>query len=44
MGRHVLGVTVATIAMYAWGMVYWGFSPIPYTAWKQTTNGDRAAG
>ena len=44
MGRTLSGIILATIAMYAWGMVYWGFSPIPYTAWKQTTNGDRAAG
>ena len=42
MKQRVIGIVLATIAVYVWGFLYWGISPIPYTAWKQT-NGDEAA-
>ncbi len=43
MKRLSLGVVLATLAVYAWGMLYWGFNPLPYAAW-QRTNDDVAAG
>ena len=41
MKQRVIGIVLATIAVYVWGFLYWGISPVPYTAWKQT-NGDEA--
>lgn len=34
MGRLVLGVVAATLAVYFWGFLYWGLNPLPYQAWK----------
>ncbi len=34
---------MATLAVYAWGMLYWGLNPLPYTAWQRTAD-DAAAG
>ena len=42
MKQRVIGIVLATVAVYFWGFLYWGISPVPYTAWKQT-NGDEAA-
>ena len=42
MKQRVIGIVLATVAVYLWGFLYWGVSPVPYTAWKQT-NGDEAA-
>lgn len=35
MKRFVLGVFLAALAMYIWGLLYWGANPLPYTAWKR---------
>ena len=43
MGRFLLGVALATLALYGWGMLYWGFNPLPYTVWQRTPD-DAAAG
>ena len=41
--RQIIGVVLATLAVYMWGFLYWGASTIPYSAW-QATNDDAAAG
>ena len=41
MKQRVIGVVLATLAVYVWGFLYWGISSVPYSAWKQT-NGDEA--
>lgn len=43
MKRFILGILLAALAMFVWGMLYWGANPLPYTAWKQATD-DVAAG
>ena len=43
MKRQIIGVVLATVAVYMWGFLYWGASTIPYSAW-QSTNDDAAAG
>ncbi len=43
MKRQIIGVVLATVAVYMWGFLYWGASTIPYSAW-QATNDDAAAG
>ena len=44
MKRCVIGIILATLAMYVWGFLYWGgANPFPYKAWKQTPD-DVAAG
>ncbi|HEX3555631.1 MAG TPA: hypothetical protein VIA62_20610 [Thermoanaerobaculia bacterium] len=43
MRRFVLGVILAALAMFVWGMLYWGANPLPYTTWKRSTD-DVAAG
>ncbi len=43
MKRLLLGIVLATLAMFAWGMLYWGANPLPYTTWKHATD-DVAAG
>ena len=43
MRSTAIGVLLATLAMFAWGMLYWGANPAPYTAWQQTRD-DAAAG
>lgn len=42
MKRFLLAVSLATLAMYAWGMIYWGFSGILPRVWKQSED-DAAA-
>lgn len=39
----ILGILVAAVAMFVWGMIYWAANPLPYGTWKKTT-GDEAAG
>ncbi len=43
MRSTAIGVLLATLALFAWGMLYWGANPAPYTAWQQTRD-DAAAG
>ena len=43
MKRQIIGVVLATVAVYMWGFLYWGASTIPYSGW-QTTKDDAAAG
>lgn len=43
MKRFALGVLLAALAMFVWGMLYWGVNPLPYTTWKRSTD-DVAAG
>ena len=43
MGRLLIGIILASVAMFAFGFAYWGpLNPLPYSAWKQTPN-DAAA-
>lgn len=42
MRSFVTGIVLATLALYAWGMIYWGANPLPYTSWKRVVD-DRAA-
>ncbi len=42
MKQRLIGVVLATIAVYVWGFLYWGVSSVPYSAWERT-NGDEAA-
>jgi hypothetical protein len=42
MRRTALGVALATLAMFVWGMIYWGANPLPYRAWKVAANDDDA--
>lgn len=37
------GVVLATLAMYIFGFAYWAANPLPYAAWKRSTD-DTAAG
>lgn len=43
MKQIVLGTLIATIAMYAWGFLYWGASSLPYSTWQQTADDQAAA-
>ncbi len=36
--RLVSGIILATIALYLWGMLYWGANPLPYKTWRQTAD------
>jgi hypothetical protein len=38
MKRFVLGVVLSALAMFLWGMLYWGANPLPYKTWKQPTD------
>jgi hypothetical protein len=38
----VIAVLLASIAVYVFGFLYWGVSPLPYIAWKATPD-DAAA-
>jgi hypothetical protein len=42
MGRTILGIVLAAVAVFFWGYLFWGLNPLPYTSWKQST-GDEAA-
>lgn len=42
MRRTALGVVLATLAMFVWGMVYWGANPFPYRTWKAAVDGEAA--
>ena len=33
-----LGIVITTFALYIWGFIFWGLSPITYSSWKQTAN------
>ncbi|CAM2065263.1 hypothetical protein SCOR_07780 [Sulfidibacter corallicola] len=41
--KNVGIIVAAALAMYVWGMIYWGLSPLPYLTWHQTRD-DVAAG
>jgi len=38
MKNHVIGVVVASIAVYLWGFLYWGANPLPYQTWGTSTD------
>lgn len=40
--RMGLGVVLATLAMFLWGMVYWGANPLPYRSWKAAGDDEAA--
>ena len=40
--RLALGIGLATIVLYLWGILYWGVNPLPYRTWRQTAD-DAAA-
>src|SRR5690606_3979537 len=42
MKNQLIGVVLATIAMFFWGFLYWGATTIPYGPLK-ASNGDEAA-
>ena len=43
MKRFVVGVVVASLALFFWGFLYWGFGPYRTMVWKQAVD-DGAAG
>ncbi len=43
MARLTIGIFLASLALYLWGFLYWGMSPLPYSAWKHTAD-DASAG
>jgi len=43
MKELLLGSAIAAVALFFWGFVYWGVSPLPYTALKTVAN-EMAAG
>ncbi len=43
MKRLAIGIVLATLASFLWGLVYWGLNPLPYTTWKPVPD-DQAAG
>jgi hypothetical protein len=38
----MIGIVLAALAMFFWGMLYWGFSPLPYTGWKRIADDEAA--
>ena len=38
MKRTILGIVLATIALYFWGFLYWGLSPLPYRSLRRATD------
>ncbi|WP_298859168.1 hypothetical protein [uncultured Gimesia sp.] len=38
MKRTALGVILASIVLFAWGFLYWGFGPYRTMIWKQSTD------
>ena len=42
MRRMTLGVLLGTLAMFVWGMVYWGANPLPYRTWKVAADEEEA--
>jgi len=42
MTKQLIGVVLATVAIFLWGFVYWGLMSAPYAPLK-ATNGDEAA-
>ena len=38
MTRLAAGTALAAVAMFVWGMLFWGANPLPYRAWKQPTD------
>ena len=42
MRRTAGGVALATLAMFLWGMAYWGANPLPYRTWKVPADDDAA--
>jgi hypothetical protein len=43
MTKQLIGIALATVAIFMWGFVYWGLLSAPYAPLK-ATNGDEAAG
>lgn len=43
MNRTATGIVIATLVLYAWGFLYWGFGPYREAIWKQASD-DVAAG
>ena len=43
MTKQLIGIVLATVAIFMWGFVYWGLMSAPYAPLK-ATNGDEAAG
>lgn len=43
MSKQMVGVLLATVAIFFWGFLYWGLMSAPYAPLK-ATNGDEAAG
>lgn len=44
MKKTIIGIVLATFAVFFWGFIYWGLSPLPYSVLKKTSQGDEAAG
>ena len=40
--RLLLGVFVASLALFLFGFLYWGLNPLPYTAWSLPQDEPRA--
>ncbi len=43
MGRVLIGSVVAGIAVFLWGFIFWGMTPLPYSSLSRTVD-DAAAG
>lgn len=35
MGKTILRILLAAVAMFFWGFLYWGMNPLPYQSWQQ---------
>ncbi len=42
MKRSAVGVVLATLVMFLWGVAYWGANPLPYRAWKRAVDDESA--
>lgn len=38
MVKFILGIVVASVALYMWGFLFWGLGPYPTLIWKQPTD------
>jgi hypothetical protein len=43
MARTVIGIVLASVVLFVWGFLYWGFGPYKTMIWKHTRD-DAAAG
>ena len=44
MVRTIAGIGVTAVALFIFGFVYWGLSPLPYASWNATAEPEAALG